>query len=157
MLSKKRGYTLRMKKKLALVVIVLLIIGLGFYTFVSKETSDNAENPGARLTTQNWTWLSTTYSGNNVIAPKVPSRFVMTFTKAGTFTSTTDCNNLSGNYGVKGNRISFFEMFSTQMYCEGSIEVDFVKTLSDSKDFKFSDKGVLTINLKSDEGIALFN
>ena len=42
------------------------------------------------------------------------------------------------------------------MYCEGSVEADYVKSLSESETFEFSESGVLTIKLRTDEGLARF-
>ena len=145
-----------MKRNLTISVVVLLFVGLGFYSFASKGSSNIAGSPGAKLLSQNWTWLSTTYSGDKVIVAPVPIKFVITFTNEGTFSSTTDCNNLSGNYKVHGSNIIFSEMISTQMYCEGSVEADYVKSLSESETFEISESGELTIKLRMDEGLARF-
>ena len=44
---------------------------------------------------------------------------------------TTDCNNFSGSYKVDGNQLTFGEFAATMMYCEGSQESDFLKSLGE--------------------------
>lgn len=83
-------------------------------------------------------------------------KFTLAFKKDGTFSGTTDCNRVGGSYEVNGNKITFENMMSTLMYCEGSQESDFTKMLGETESYLFTSKGELILNLKFDSGSVIF-
>jgi heat shock protein HslJ len=109
-----------------------------------------------KLDMQKWTWISTVYNNDMTSIPKKEKAFTITFKDDGTFSATTDCNGVGGNYTVKGNQISFGEMMSTLMYCEGSQESEFTKMLGEVQGYHFTSKGELVLDLKFDSGSFIF-
>jgi len=96
-----------------------------------------------------WNWVNTTYSDGKIVSPKSPNKFTITFKAPNTFSATTDCNSVSGSYKTDKNKIFFGEMRTTLMFCEGSQESEFNKSLGEVQDFKFTSRGELIFNLKS--------
>ena len=105
---------------------------------------------------QTWKWVHTVYANGTIVAPRVTKAFTLTF-KKGTFSATTDCNGIGGEYTVNGNTIIFDRMMSTLMYCDGSQESDFTKMLEGVQNYHFTSKGELIFDLKFDTGSMIFN
>jgi heat shock protein HslJ len=63
---------------------------------------------------------------------------------------------MGGKYTVDKNKISFTEMFTTEMYCEGSLDSDFSKMLGEVQSYLFTSKGELILELKLDTGSMIF-
>jgi heat shock protein HslJ len=123
---------------------------------VPQPQSEGISPAHQTLDMQKWTWVSTTYSDGGKVQPKNPSAFVLVFKDSKTFSATTDCNGVSGGYSLAGNKISFSNMISTLMYCDGSQETDFQKTLSAIDSYHFGPSGELIFDLKMDSGTAVF-
>ncbi len=103
-----------------------------------------------------WNWVHTLYGNSTTVTPKTP-RFTLTFKSDKTFSATTDCNSVGGEYSLNGNEISFSHMISTMMYCDGSQEQNFVTMLNQVQTYMFTSKGELVLNLKLDSGSVIFN
>lgn len=107
-----------------------------------------------------WKWINTTYNDGRVITPRVENKFILTFKPtesiASTFSASTDCNGVGGEYHTNGATIVFDKMMSTQMYCEGSQEADFTKGITEVQSYHFTSKGELVFDLKFDSGTMLF-
>ncbi|NJM54373.1 MAG: META domain-containing protein [Blastocatellia bacterium] len=52
------------------------------------------------------------------------------------------CNSYGGNVAMKGNTIRFFNIISTKMFCEGSIENQYFAALEKTTSFE-----LIVINL----------
>jgi heat shock protein HslJ len=87
-----------------------------------------------------------------VVTPAKPEAFSLTFADDGSFSATTDCNGVGGQYVTDGPALTFSDMMSTLMYCEGSQETDFVGYLSNTSGYHFTTKGELILDLKFDSG-----
>jgi heat shock protein HslJ len=107
------------------------------------------------LTQKSWSWIQTVYNNDTEVKPRT-DKFVLTFTAPNTFSATTDCNTMGGQYTVKENTITFGAMFSTKMFCEGSQEDDFSKALGQAQSFHFTGKGELVFDLAYDSGSMIF-
>lgn len=105
---------------------------------------------------QTWNWIKTIYNNDTEIKPGAEKKFTITFKKDGTFSATTDCNGIGGEYEVGENKISFTKMMSTLMYCENSQESDFTKMLNEIESYSFTSKGELLMGLKFDSGTVIF-
>jgi len=103
-----------------------------------------------------WTWVSTRYNDGKVVKPRSDKNFILTFKTDKTFSATTDCNGMGGEYTLSGNKLSITNIVSTMMYCEGSQESDFAKILSETESYLFTSKGELVLNLKFDSGSVVF-
>jgi heat shock protein HslJ len=63
---------------------------------------------------------------------------------------------MGGNYRTEGSTISFSEIISTKMYCEGSKESEFAELLTNTAVYSFTSRGELILDLKFDSGSAIF-
>lgn len=152
-------------------VVLLCIVGLiaAFYSFdnylkkrqmelnppvheqpIVGELEEGGEADPSRMTLfiTTWRWISATVDGEEV-KPKNEGQFTVAFDTAGRFTATTDCNSMGGSYNANAANISFTEMASTQMYCEGSQEADFAAILASAESYRFTVRGELILNLKN--------
>jgi heat shock protein HslJ len=122
-----------------------------------KDFEGEADTSRMTLDMKTWQWVSSTYNDGRKIIPKDASKFTLTFNKDGSFSSSTDCNGIGGNYLTYGeNNITFGEMMGTLMFCEGAQENDFKDILNSANSFFFTSKGELIIELKFDSGMATF-
>lgn len=53
------------------------------------------------------------------VAPE--DNYILRFDKTGIFSFTTDCNVISGEYSVKGNKMEFLNPFATEMACDNEM------------------------------------
>lgn len=123
---------------------------------VAENPEGEADPSRMTLGMNTWKWIQTQYSDDKLLTPKTPGQFTLSFRNDGTFSATTDCNGVGGKYQVTGNQITFSEMVSTLMYCEGSQEADFNKMLGQVQSFFFTSKGELVFDLKFDSGSSIF-
>ncbi len=77
-----------------------------------------------------WVWQSAVTSEDVEIVPTKVEAFVLTFEEDGSVHSTTDCNNLMGQYEVVSDtNLAFGNLASTQMFCDGAEEDAYVAEL----------------------------
>ncbi|MCE9541858.1 META domain-containing protein [Candidatus Kaiserbacteria bacterium] len=120
---------------------------------VVKDFEGEADPSRMSLGMKTWNWISAT-RGAEQLAPKKADVFTLTFGSDGSFTTTTDCNHMAGKYKAQSGEITFSEIISTQMYCEGSQESDFAALLSAALKYRFTSKGELV--LETDTGSVVF-
>jgi heat shock protein HslJ len=123
---------------------------------VAQNFEGEADPNRMTLDMQTWNWIKTTYNNDTAVTPKMVNRFTITFNKDKTFSARTDCNSVSGEYILNSNKITFTKMMSTEMYCEGSQEQDFIKMLGEVQDYMFTSKGELVFGLSYDSGSMMF-
>ncbi len=131
---------------------------------VVQDENHVAENPEGEadpdrmtLGMTTWNWVRVVYSDGKEVKPLLPNKFTLTFNeKDKTFSASTDCNGVGGEYKVVDNKITFDKMVSTMMFCEGSQEAVFSKLLTDTDAFLFTSKGELVLTLKFDSGSVYF-
>lgn len=141
-------------------------VGKSLYLVLDPKTMQFGEvmqnfegeaNPARmKLDMKTWNWISTTYGNDTQVSPRTAGKFTLTFKNNGTFSISTDCNGMGGNYVVNGNKISFDKMMSTMMYCEGSQEGDFAGMLGKVSSYHFTSRGELIFDLKFDSGVMMF-
>lgn len=147
---------------LVLIALTLLVLGIGMINFnpmqndVAKNFEEEVNPTTMTLDMKSWKWVKTIYNDGTEIKPKIDN-FVLTLRNDKTFSASTDCNSVGGEYIITENKISFTKMFSTKKYCEGSQEGVFVKMLDEIQSFFFSSKGELVFELKFDSGSVIFN
>lgn len=137
-----------MNKTLIGIIVGLVVIAGAYMAFTQMSKS------AMSLTDKSWSWVSTTY-GDGTITPN-QDKFVLTFKTDNTFTSTTDCNGLSGDYTANGSQVTLNNMISTMMFCEGSQENDYYNGLAAVESYSFNGKGELVFELKDDTGTMVF-
>ncbi len=161
------------------ILIIIVVVAVGWFVLASYKskpvetpvvvtptptpTPHVVENPEgeadpARMTLfiTTWNWISTQYNDGTKVVPKLPGKFTLTFKKDGTFSASTDCNGIGGNYTDKNKMLTFSNMLGTLMYCEGSQEADFKKILENTSSYIFTSRGELILQLKYDSGTATF-
>jgi heat shock protein HslJ len=112
---------------------------------IEKVVFDNAPEE-LSLTTKEWEW-----TGANK-----PGLFILSFNDDTRFSAKTDCNNMGGRYTLDGNSLTFGDMYSTLMYCEGSQESEFSALLGKVTGYKLTDKGGLVLSSKTEPELMIF-
>lgn len=108
------------------------------------------------LLDKEWVWIKTLYNDEREITPKTKGSFVLTFLPEQRFSVKTDCNRLAGGYAADESTMSFKDMISTKMYCQGSQESEFSQMLSNISGYHFGPKGELILDIKFDSGSMIF-
>jgi heat shock protein HslJ len=118
----------------------------------TAETAPTATSTNDLSGTQ-WTWMVTNFAVGSSTEPNQPEDFVITFSENNRFSANTDCNNVGGGFvGGTDGAVSFTEMVSTLMACEGDIkEGAFVSQLGQVVSYRI-EGSELTLSLKSDAG-----
>lgn len=125
--------------------------------WVEENFEGEADPSRMTLGMTTWRWQNALYNDGREIKPKSPGAFTLKFNNDGTFSATTDCNSAGGKYSAGTNgTISFTDIFSTKMYCEGSQEAEFIQMLANSSEYLFTSKGELVLGLKFDSGSVVF-
>lgn len=137
-------------------IAVIFLIGLGLLINDKNDKSSNAlpDQPTSvgLVSGGPWVWQNTLYSTIDPITANNPDRFVITFKDDATFSSTTDCNSLAGSYQASGSQLTLTNIASTQMFCEGSQESQYVQMLSDVEAYSIPSVGNLQLKVKTDDG-----
>ena len=123
---------------------------------VVKDFEGEADPDRMTLGMTKWNWIKTAYSDDKIVTPLKEKKFTLTFKNNNTFSATTDCNGVGGEYKTKDKNITFDKMMSTLMYCEGSQEAEFAKMLTETQSYMFTSKGELVLMLKYDSGSVIF-
>jgi heat shock protein HslJ len=123
---------------------------------VEQNFEGEADPSRMSLLMKPWVWVSALYNDGREIRPRATDAFKLTFTTNETFGATTDCNSVGGSYTADKSTITFHEIHSTLMYCDGSQESEFVTLLTNSQSYHFTSKGELVLNLKFDSGSVVF-
>ena len=95
---------------------------------VEQNFEGEADPSNMTLGMKTWTWISARNNGKE-ITPNKAGAFTITFGNEGRFSTKTDCNSMAGSYTSDIKSITFSQMISTTMYCEGSHEHDFASLL----------------------------
>jgi len=157
--------------KLPIIIGVLTVIFLGgwYFTAHAPETDEFPNEPiivedfegeadpnVMKLDMHTWKWIKSAWNNDTEFIPNRTGAFTLTFKDDGTFSARTDCNNMGGNYEVVDNQITFGNMYSTEMYCEGSQENEFSKELGEVQSFLFTSWGEMILEFKFDSGSMTF-
>jgi len=138
-------------------------VGKSLYLVLDAESMQFAEqvqnfegeaDPSVmKLDMKSWTWVETQYEDGRKITPKQTLAFTLDFLEGGEFSATTDCNRMAGKYMTGADKtISFSNIISTKMFCEGSQETEFNQMLTNTVNYHFTSRGQLILGLKFDSG-----
>jgi len=121
----------------------------GQFGEVVADFTGEANPATMSLSMKPWTWVKATYADGKTIEPVKKTAFILTFMAADRFSARTDCNGVGGQYtNTPGAmKLSFKDMMSTQMYCEGSQEQEFTRLLAETASYSFTGKGELILSL----------
>lgn len=157
--------------KKAILIVGLVAIGIligvavaGFFKFnfsdgdiilpeSKKPVATTTPSVNMTLEMKKWTWVLAESVTGQLVTPKTDV-FTLTF-EDGRVSVGTDCNSMGGSYQAKDGALTFSDMMSTLMYCEGSQESQYALLLGEVKSYSFNDKGGLVLTLK-DGGTMLF-
>ena len=158
-----------MKKGILILAAIILIVG-GVAAYRNDEEQEpqdedvdieeNYEDDAEEIDLEedlvgDWRWVETIYNDGEEVRPEGDD-FILTINEDGSMSSTTDCNGLSGEVTIyEGGEISFSEVAMTKMYCEGSLEDEYLRTINDSSTYLFEDDN-LVITIKYDSGSSVF-
>lgn len=123
---------------------------------VEQNFEGEADPSRMSLGMKTWVWIYTLYNDDREVRPRQEGTFTLELGEDGRFSATTDCNSTSGNYTVDGTEISFSEIQSTLMHCEGSQEAEFISSLEEVQRYRFTSRGELVFDLKFDSGSVVF-
>lgn len=115
---------------------------------VEQDFEGEADPAKMSLGMKSWTWIRALGSDGKEVLPKQTMAFTLDILGDGKFSATTDCNRLAGDLATKGTKISFSNMISTKMFCEGSQESFFSTLLGDTDSYQFTSKGELILTQK---------
>jgi heat shock protein HslJ len=121
----------------------------------ARDTSEPQPVTIIALDVKSWEWVSATYADGRTLTPNTAGDFVMTFGAGGGVSFSTDCNSMSSSYEAYTGGLAFAPIASTKMYCEGSRENEFAALISETKTYRFTDKGELVLETKTGD-ILLF-
>lgn len=153
-------------KTIISVIIVIFIALIGFCVY--KKSSDTPA-PSSKLPAgstipgdpkllvgPSWAWKETTMTNGSTTLPLKSDAFALTFTSEGRVQGKTDCNNFGGTYSVGSDGIlSFSELVSTKMFCEGSQENAFTAMIMQVSGYEVAEN-TLKLTLKNDAGVMVF-
>lgn len=124
---------------------------------VMDDFEGEADPSRMTLDMKTWNWISASYNDGRTVTPKKANAFTLKFEDGGRFSASTDCNGVGGEYATAADgKITFNQMISTLMYCEGSQEADFRNLLENTASYHFTSKGELILELKFDSGTVTF-
>ncbi len=124
---------------------------------VVQNFEGEADPKKMSLTMKTWSWVRTELNDGTVVTPRNPEKFKLTLKADKTFSASTDCNGVGGEYRLTGeNRILFDKMMSTLMYCEDSQESVFSGYIQNTTGYLFTSRGELVLELKYDSGVVIF-
>lgn len=114
----------------------------------------SANGDVSKLTANAWVWVATNRAAGTDVTPKKPGAFTITFASDGRMSGTTDCNSFGGTYTANGMNVSFGNLTSTLMYCDGSQESVFTGFLSTVKSYEIDASGTLVLKLANSDTMA---
>jgi heat shock protein HslJ len=125
---------------------------------VEPEQPADAPTSDGPLAGTAWNWILTTTGADDAVLTQapLPSPFVLRFNDDANMSSATDCNQMGGGYDVLGDSIMFGPMYSTKMYCEGSMETVYATQLSQALAFEV-EGDVLYLMLADNAGTMRFS
>jgi heat shock protein HslJ len=123
---------------------------------VAQEVAGEAGPSRMTLGMKTWHWIKAIDHDGREVLPKQRATFTLTFTEAGTFAATTDCNSMSGNYTAHESHLAFGPLAATKKYCEDSQEGAFATLLQQTQRYHFTSQGDLVLELTSDSASMTF-
>ncbi len=152
-------------KKILIIVLAILVIGGVAWALMLGSNSDDQPNTAENtervmpLYAYTWTWQESRFNGGSTTVPQDPSQFTLQFdADAGSFSSTTDCNNVMGNIMTGDGSLEFSSMAMTKMACpDGTLEQEYVDTLDVVNGYEIYSEDELTVlSLKQENGEMIF-
>ena len=156
-------------KKIAISIVVLFVLGVITAYIIQRaqqeivyqsqttlmQTQEESQREEYPLANSEWRWIESQDADGTVFAPSDPEEFILSFDAAGQMRSSTDCNQLTGSFELQGDLLQIGEIVSTRMYCEDSIEQDYLILLSEVSSYTL-EEDTLTLILVENKGSMTF-
>ncbi len=126
------------------------------WRIVKPDLDDEVGQKYMTLGMKTWVWQRAEYTDGKTIVPKMPEAFTIAFSPNGSVVIGTDCNSAGGEYSIENTKVTFTDMYSTLMYCEGSQEAEFMKLLQSIASFRFDSTDMLIFDLQNGSGRMIF-
>lgn len=164
----KNGYI-----KIVFVVVLLIIIGMIVLHFKkvqapdsNLQTIENIQNEDSSGVMNNltptlpihtsWKWISSTDYEGVIVRPQNSGDFILTISKEGRLSSTTDCNSISGSIIINDETLSVGPLISTKMACMGeTLENKYSYDLSRAVSYRI-ENNILFVNMLQNIGVMQF-
>ncbi len=135
--------------------MAIIAAGIAFYMKPDMGQTPVTSTATPLIGTE-WVWQKTVLVAGKEIASNDPSRFALAFGSDKRFTSTSDCNRLSGGFIVDGEVLSIGPIAATKMYCgDAMLESEYSQELSRATSY-IIEGDELRINLLKDSGTMIF-
>jgi heat shock protein HslJ len=119
---------------------------------VALATENQSEQPALQNT--EWMW-ERTESVQKPVLEAQNDDFVIVFRDDKTFSSSTDCNMLSGTYAVEGVGLSFGAIAMTKMFCADSMDNAYASDLALTSSYSI-EGDALRLHLNGGNGVMHF-
>lgn len=112
----------------------------------NTATSSTANLPKTDFSITNKTWKITLIN-SEVITGEVTNFYLILNTSTNTFESKAGCNQITGEFKISNQLISFSKIVSTKMYCIDNMKIEeaFLSILSNPSKFKIIDSSKLVL------------
>ncbi|HEY0907812.1 MAG TPA: META domain-containing protein [Candidatus Paceibacterota bacterium] len=146
------------KNNILITFIVAAIVVAAVCLYLRPKMDANPSTPGTSTSIIDtaWTWQKTVFADGKEIVPKDPSRFEIVFNADKTFSSSSDCNRMSGGYVADGEILSIGPVAMTKMFCNDAVhESEYAQELSRATSHVI-EGDELRIKLLKDSGTMIF-
>jgi len=109
-----------------------------------------------KLIAKDWYWVETVMDGARVIKPYSQMDYKLNFKEDLSFSSSSDCNNIGGNFEIFEQQVRFKNILRTQKYCMKSNEDNYVSGLSNVSEINFNNKEELILKFKNSNSYMIF-
>ena len=128
---------------------IYLMLTITIFSFLSCSSNT--------LTLEKTNWKLLTLNNQTISKPVSKSREAYIIFDSEKISGNSSCNNMRGSYVLDGNKISLSPngMMMTMMFCEGSVENEFLSVLKEMYTYKIMTHCLFLYN-KQGEEIAKF-
>ena len=128
---------------------IYLMLTITIFSFLSCSSNT--------LTLEKTNWKLLTLNNQTISKPVSKSREAYIIFDSEKISANSSCNNMRGSYVLDGNKISLSPngMMMTMMFCEGSVENEFLSVLKEMYTYKIMTHYLFLYN-KQGEEIAKF-
>lgn len=124
---------------------------------VTEPIEEIHPTPGENdLASTSWRWLRTESATGTVFSqPRSSKPFILRFADHDSMGSQTDCNSIAGSYTHEDVALTFGQLASTKMFCEGSQETEYSAQLQEVNEHAILNN-MLLLSMSDNAGIMFF-
>lgn len=154
------------KNKYLVILFLSSIFLIGLFLAIKKYTSSKNENKikiqekkteiiSAKLFEKDWVWVESHLNDSQKIKPRL-GLYTIKFNKDGKFTTTSDCNNISGKFEATEKSIIFKDVIVSTKFCPKSLESNFVSEITQIRSYYINENKELILNIADEKGYMIF-